>query len=303
MIRLTVRHLGGLWSREDHRMQELTFGFKTSQQFMSVDTLRQVWTLVDEGGFDSCWVFDHFTALGPDASGDIFEAWALLAALAERTRRVRIGCMVTGNTYRHPTVLAKMAVTVDHLSGGRLDMGLGVGGHHGDLGLPTAPPGVLYDRLSEAWQVMTELWHEPTTTFHGEHYRLDGALANPKPIQRPHPPLWFGTSGERRGLRFAAEHADVWVSGALPGTPIDEPVRLSQLLDRRCEEVGRDPATLRRAAQFPLPADRDEALQMVEGYVRAGFRELVIMLFDRGPAAVGAAEAAVELLPKLRGVG
>jgi alkanesulfonate monooxygenase SsuD/methylene tetrahydromethanopterin reductase-like flavin-dependent oxidoreductase (luciferase family) len=284
-------------------MQEPTFGFKTSQQFMSVDTLRQVWSLVDEGGFDGCWVFDHFTALGPDASGDIFEAWALLAALAERTQHVRIGCIVTGNTYRHPTVLAKMAVTVDHLSGGRLNMGLGAGGPHGELGLPTAPPGALFDRLVEAWQVMTELWSEPTTTFHGEYYRLDGALANPKPVQKPHPPLWFGTSGERRGLRFAAEHADVWINANMPGTPLDELVRLSRVLDRHCEDVGRDPGSVRRAVQFPLPADPDEALRMVEGYLRSGFTDLVIMLFEHGPRAVGAAEAALELLPKLRSAG
>lgn len=277
-----------------------TIGYKPPSQFVDVADLRRIWTTVDDAGFDSCWVFDHFTALGPDPTGDVLEGWSLLAALAVATRRVRIGCLVTGNTYRHPAVLAKMAATVDRLSGGRLEVGLGAGGHHGNLGLPTGSPRDLLGMYDEACQVLKALWTEPVTTFEGAHYRLDNAVANPKPVQKPHPPLWLGSSGERGGLRVVARHADVWVNASPFGTGVEEIARLSRVLDDNCARVGRDPSEIRRGVQVTVLDVDDEALRLVESFSRAGFTDLVIAPRTWGSAAVATTEAAATLLPRLR---
>jgi alkanesulfonate monooxygenase SsuD/methylene tetrahydromethanopterin reductase-like flavin-dependent oxidoreductase (luciferase family) len=287
-------------------MHELHFGLKPALQSNSVAALRRQWAIADDAGFDTCWGFDHFAALGPDRSVDIFEAWTMLAAMAEATDRVRIGTMVTGNSHRHPGMLAKMAVTVDHLSGGRLEMGIGAGGDemvHDMFGLPLGPARERVEALGEACRILELLWSEPATSFSGRHYRLDGAIANPKPVQRPRPPLWVASSGERLGLRVVAEHGDVWINANLPGEDPAELVRLRGVLDRHCEAIGRDPDTIRRAVQLRLPDEPDEALRTVERYVSAGFSEVIFMIYAGGDAAVAASEAAAELLPKLRSLG
>jgi alkanesulfonate monooxygenase SsuD/methylene tetrahydromethanopterin reductase-like flavin-dependent oxidoreductase (luciferase family) len=285
-----------------------TVGVKPSQQFTTVDILRRQWRIADEAGFDGCWVFDHFAPMGPVRSGDVFEAWTLLAAMAEATKRVRMGCIVTGNVYRHPAVLAKMAVTVDHLSGGRLDMGLGAGGDapvDQRMGLPERPARERIERLAEACRVLGALWSEAVPDVPGTYYCLRdaAALSLPKPVQRPRPPLWIGSSGERFGLRVVAEYADAWFSAALPGSGPEEVLRLSGVLDGHCRAVGRDPATLRRAVQFRMGATPDDTLRTAEAYVRAGFSDLVLMLGGRGADGLAQAAAAADLLPKLREVG
>jgi F420-dependent oxidoreductase-like protein len=283
-------------------MHELTFGLKASQQHSAMGDLQRIWTTADEGGFDSLWLFDHFVPMGPTRSGDIFEAWTLLAAMAQATRRVRIGNIVTGNGYRHPGVLAKMAVTVDHLSEGRLVMGIGAGGDdYADtmLGLPTRPAVERIARLDEACQVLKLLWTEETATFSGEHYRLEQALSDPKPIQRPHPPIWIGSGGERYGLRVVAKHADAWMS-PLMRPDVAELTRLSQVLDRHCAAIGRDPATIRRATQLALPADADETMRVTESVIQAGFSDIIFMPLFGGLPLV---EATAELLPRLRTLG
>jgi alkanesulfonate monooxygenase SsuD/methylene tetrahydromethanopterin reductase-like flavin-dependent oxidoreductase (luciferase family) len=284
-------------------MPHLTFGLKASQQHSTIDHLRQVWAIADEGGFDSCWAFDHFLPMGRARAGDIFEAWTILAAMAQATRQLRIGTLVTGNIYRHPGVLAKMAVTVDHLSAGRLTMGLGAGGD-GDadtmLGLPAYPARERIERLGEACEVLKLLWTEPVTSFAGKYYHLQQALADPKPVQRPHPPLWIGSSGERYGLRVVAQHADVWVNASLNPDDLTELTRLAGVLDRHCQDIGRDPATIRRAVQFRLPAGADETMRAAERYVDAGFTDILFMPYDGGLPRIAALAA---LLPKLRTLG
>jgi alkanesulfonate monooxygenase SsuD/methylene tetrahydromethanopterin reductase-like flavin-dependent oxidoreductase (luciferase family) len=283
-----------------------TFGLKASQQGATIDEARQIWAVAEEGGFDGCWVFDHLAALGPDRTVDVFEAWTFMAAMAQATKRMRVGCLVFDNTRRHPGLFAKMAATVDHISGGRLDIGLGAGGDElvdGMLGLPVDRIGKRIDRLSEACRVLKLLWTEMGPSFESEHYRLVDAIANPKPIQRPHPPLWVAGTGER-GLGVVAEHADVWIGGPW-GSQIDELIRLSASLDRHCVEIGRDPATIRRASQVSYSrGEESEVLRVVEANLTAGFTEIVLLVRSGGwPSPVAASESAAELLPSLRALG
>ncbi len=187
-----------------------------------------------------------------------------------------------------------MAVTVDHLSGGRLDLGIGAGAgpEHAMLGISDERP---VGRLAEALPLLRQLFTQPTTTFAGEHYRLTDAVSNPKPIQRPGPPLWIGGVGEKRSLRLIAEHADVWVPAIRPGTEPAELHRLSQVLDHHCADLGRDPATLGRAAQLLLPDSPDEALRLVEAHLAVGCTEVILLCRDEAMAT-----AAATLLPRLR---
>jgi probable F420-dependent oxidoreductase len=279
-------------------MGRLTFGWKASQQHLTIDAYRELWTVVDESGFDSCWVFDHLRPMGRDRTGDIFEAWTILAAMAQATRRVRLGTLVTGNGYRHPALLAKMAATVDHASGGRLDVGLGAGGDpeaDAMVGLPVPPPRERVERLDEAAHVLRLLWDTPVADFDGKHYQLAGAVSDPKPVQRPLP-LWIASNGERAGLRVVAERADGWLTATFDDEPGDL-TRLMAVLDRHCRAAGRDPASLRRGVQFPVGDDADATLRAAGRFAAAGFTDLVLM--PRG----GRADRVAALLPRLRELG
>ena len=281
-------------------MTVMRYGLKLSQN-ATIGQYQAVWRIADEAGFDHCWCMDHFATLGPRGDGDIFEAWALLAGMAVATSRTRVGCAVTGNTYRHPGVLAKAAVTVDHLSAGRLEFGIGAGwaeNEHTMLGLPFGAAGDRADWLEEACQIIVSLWTQERTSFTGRHYRLVEAVAEPKPVQRPHPPIWIGGSGRRRTLRIAARYADVW--NAAGGSP-DEVAELSGVLDRHCTEVGRDPAEIRRSVQFGIPEATGDLLLLAESYAKAGVTEILVMLTGDNPVAQ--AEQAAALLPRLRAVG
>jgi alkanesulfonate monooxygenase SsuD/methylene tetrahydromethanopterin reductase-like flavin-dependent oxidoreductase (luciferase family) len=217
----------------------------------------------------------------------------LLAAMAEVTSRVRIGLMVAGNTYRHPAVLAKMATTIDHLSGGRLEFGLGASGveiEHTMLGIPFATPGERVRRLGEALTVCRMLWTEECASFDGRYYTLTDALSNPKPRQRPHPPIWVGGAGEKLTLRVVAEHADVWnVVGS-----IEEVVHKSAVLDQHCADIGRDPRTLRRSIHPRFdPANPSAYVDLLHSYMEVGFTDNIVNLpldVDQIKAAEVAAE-------------
>mgnify|MGYP001367818417 CR=1 FL=1 len=278
-----------------------TLGLKLSPQDCTIEDLRAVWRIADEAGFDHLWAFDHFNPIFADVTGDVFEGMTLLAAMAEATSRVRIGLMVAGNTYRHPGVLAKMATTIDHLSGGRLEFGLGAGGaqaEHTMLGIPFDTAGERIARLGEALTICRMLWTGERSTFAGRHYRLTDAVSNPKPVQRPHPPIWVGGAGERSTLRVVAEHADVWnVIG-----PVEEVARKSSVLDRHCARIGRDPATIKRSVQPRFdPSEPAATVDLLHAYEDAGFTENVVYI-PPGDDPVGAAEVAAErVLPEVLG--
>jgi F420-dependent oxidoreductase-like protein len=278
-------------------MTSLRYGLKLSQN-ATIGQYQAVWRIADEAGFDHCWCMDHFATLGPRDDGPIFEAWALLAAMAAATSRTRVGCAVTGNTYRHPAVLAKAAVTVDHLSGGRLEFGIGAGwaeNEHTMLGLPFGTAGDRADRLEEACQVIRSLWTQELTSFAGRHYQLTGAVAEPKPVQQPHPPIWIGGAGRRRTLRIAAQHASVWNA---PGGSPEEVADLSGVLDQHCADIGRDPSEIRRSVQVRIPATPDELLALAPAYAAVGVTDLLLVLNAADPVAQ--AGQAGELLLRLR---
>src|SRR5438445_8349528 len=247
----------------------LRIGLKNSGQATTIEALRDVWRIADEGGFDHCWVFDHLAAIGGETPDrPVYEGWSLQAAMAQATKRVRIGCLVTGNTYRHPALLAKIATTVDHLSGGRLELGLGAGWselEHQMLGLEGLDHRV--GRLSEALRVIKSLWTEERTTFAGRYYRLVDAISNPKPVQRPHPPIWIGAGGERM-LRLTARHADVWNPSGRVGAELESAVRCSERLDESCAEIGRDPSSIRRSAQLWWDGSADGLVERVPPWVQ-----------------------------------
>jgi F420-dependent oxidoreductase-like protein len=275
----------------------LRFGLKLSGQDTTVEDLRAVWRIADDGGFDHVWDFDHLASIG-EAGPDrpIYEGWALQAAMAEATKRVRLGCLVTGNTYRHPVVLAKLAVTVDHLSAGRLEFGIGAAWaeiEHTMYGIEGLDHRV--GRLSESLRIIKSLWTEERTNFEGRYYHLTDAIANPKPVQKPHPPIWIGASGETT-LRLVARHADVW---NIAGGGTDRVNELTAMLEAACGTVGRDPSTIRRSLQFGWDGkNRGELLDLCGRLLEAGVTEQVIYLRGDEPPAL--AEKIAEALPELR---
>ncbi len=280
----------------------LKLGLCTDQNLPWQTTLER-WRLFETLGFDSVWDCDHFTQPSRPG-GDYFEAWTLLAGLAARTERIRIGVLVSCNTFRHPALLAHEAITVDHISGGRLDVGLGAGWYvreHEMVGLDFPSAGELVGRYGEAVQVVDRLLRQEVVTFHGQHYELQACALRPGPLQQPRPPLTLAAHKPKM-LRIVAEHADTWNSF---GT-VDEMRERNALLDEHCATIGRDPDGLSRAlygwaALMPSdPWSSPQAfLEMVSRYREAGMNEFII---DQPmPEQLPVLERiAAEVLPALR---
>ncbi|RKT55092.1 LLM class flavin-dependent oxidoreductase [Saccharothrix australiensis] len=271
------------------------FGIMTAPAQVHYEDVLRVWREADAiPEIEHAWLFDHLMPIGGDPNGPAYEGWTLLSALAARTGRLRLGLLVTSNRFRPPAVLAKIAATVDVVSGGRLDFGIGVGSRPGHPsarreyeahGLPFHDTAEAVARLAEACTVIRRLWTEDEPfDFHGEHVRLRGAFGNPKPVQRPHPPILVGGRSSAT-LRVAAEHADLW---NIPGGDVADAARRSALLDRYCADVGRDPTAVTRSIQLPVSYDRPRLTRDAIGEaVDAGFRHVVLGLPAPYPAGVG----------------
>jgi len=275
----------------------LRFGLKGSGQWITIEQLRSIWKTAEDGGFDHVWDFDHLASIGPNGpDGPIFEGWALQAAMAEATKRVRIGCLVTGNTYRNPVVLAKLAVTVDHLSGGRLEFGIGAAWaevEHQMYGIEGLDHRV--GRLSESLQIIKSLFTNERTDFDGRYYQFKDAIANPKPVQKPHPPFWIGASGATT-LRLTARYADVWNISGGDAAAVKE---LIAKFEAACDSVGRDASEIRRSIQFGSDRfDREELIDLSGKYYELGVTEQVVYLRGEHPDRLAGQIA--EVLPELR---
>lgn len=243
----------------------LRFGVHSGQQHSDFAGYLDLWRAAEELGLDWASAFDHFLPIQSDPTGPCFEGMTLLAAMAAHTTRIRCGMIVAGVTYRHPAVLANMAATIDHISGGRLELGLGAAWYeleHDQYGIAFPRIGERMDMLDEACRICRSLWTEQTSTFEGRHFELRDAWCEPKPLQDPMP-LWIGGSGERRTLRIVAEHATGWNTFLMPH---DEYRHKLDVLERHCADVGRDSGEIRkqlvfRAALGESEAEADDALR------------------------------------------
>jgi F420-dependent oxidoreductase-like protein len=193
--------------------RRIEFGIQTAQEDTTWEEIAAAWQTAERLGFDSAWAYDHLIPITGDKEGPALEGWTLLAALAARTERIKIGLLVTGNTYRHPALLAKAATTVDHISGGRLVLGLGAGWfeyEHEAYGFPFYTAKERAERLGEALEVITRLWTEDHPSFDGRYYDLVDAPFEPKPVQRPHPPILIGGQGEKWIMPLVGRYANEW---------------------------------------------------------------------------------------------
>lgn len=247
----------------------MKFGAVPTQSGCTWQELVDCWQELDsKSNFESLWLMDHFVSGGGQEFGSsdpVMEGWVALAALAQATSRAKIGILVTGNGYRQPSVLAKQATTIDHISNGRLIFGIGAGWHEYEsqaFGLPLPSVKERLDRLDEAANLIKLLWTEQRPTFSGKYYSLDKPPYNPPNVQQPHPPILIGGSGEKRTLRIVAKYADMCNVGGSP----EDCKRKFKLLDQYAEEAGRDPKSIRRTMQAPLfmndnPAFKERVLQ------------------------------------------
>ncbi len=286
-------------SGTDVTRHPLRFGVVTGQHQLTWPQLLEQWRLAEELGFDSAWLFDHFTALYGDPDGPCLEASTLLAALARETSRIRIGVLVYGNTHRHPAILAKELVTLDHVSDGRLDVGIGTGWNereHAAYSIPFPSAGDRVAMLDEALEVMRSLFTEHRTTFEGTHYRLQDAPFAPKPIQEKLPILIGGKRPKM--LRVIARHADLWDSSSTP----EELIERGRQIDDHCRAIGRDPAQIVRSVSLGADRLEDEAgfADTIRAYRAAGASQFLFDFPLGGAGLASATQVVREIIPALR---
>ena len=289
----------------------IRFGIQTSQQNVEWSSMLDLWQKAEAWGYDSLWNFDHFYPIFVDPNGPCLEGWTTLAALGQATSRVRIGHLVNGNTYRNPCVLAKMAATLDHVTNGRLNLGIGAGWfelEHNAFGLDFKTVRGRLDALDEACRILKGMFTGEPFSLKGKHYTVDNARGLPVPVQKPHPPIMIGGSGEKILLRIVAEHADMWNTSG-------DADRLGHLVDvirRHGDAVGRDTRQIEKTVMMPMcygggserekfmtqliagmqqctpdearrrimMGSKDECLETVARYGKAGVTHFIFMAFQ-----------------------
>jgi F420-dependent oxidoreductase-like protein len=273
----------------------IKLSFKTRPQDTRWSDLLDMWLEAERiphyaGGY----LFDHFYPIFSNSSGPCFEGWTALSYLAGRTSRLRLGLMVTGNPYRHPALLANMAASFDVFSNGRLDLGLGAGWNEEEskaYGLALLPWKQRFDQLDEACRVIHSLLTQETTSFRGEHYQLEAARCEPKPIQKPRPPLMIGGQGEKRTLRIAAQYADDW---NFPGGTPEQFAHKVKVLHEHCAAIGRNPAEIALSTHVLAGPDPAATAASAAAFAAAGANHLCLYFFDnRHPELLGQSAEAV----------
>lgn len=281
-------------------MRPLRFGIKTAPQDTTYEEILAVWQEAEEiPVIEHAWLFDHFSPINGHLDGPCLEGWQTLGALAAATKRLRLGLMVTGNTYRHPAVLTKIAITTDVISGGRLDFGIGAGWNeyeHASMGIPLYRPGERIRRMDEACQIYKLLCTQHLTDFDGRYYQLKEARSEPKPVQKPYPPIVIGGGGEQLTLKFVAMHADIWNTTA---RDVETFTHKRAVLDEHCGAVGRDPAAIESSVQVAVNyGNLDETVQATQQFVDAGATHLILNLRPPYPAGI-VARLAEEVIPRI----
>jgi len=287
----------------------LRFGIQTGQQNIAWEDMLSLWQKADGWGYDSLWNFDHFYPIFTNPAGPCFEGWTTLAALAQATKRARVGTLVNGNTYRNPCVTAKMAATLDHVSHGRLNLGIGAGWfelEHKAFGIDFMTVPQRLRALDEALQIIRGMFTQEHTTVHGKHYTVTEAIGLPKPVQQPHPPILIGGTGEKVLLRIVAKHADMWNASG----PAEMMAQKIDVIRRHGDAVRRDTDRIEKTVMLPLCyrnpdregfvqgliasmrqttpevarkqimiGDKTECLETIERYRRAGVTHFIFMTF------------------------
>ena len=287
--------------------RRVSFGIKTSQMGLTYEEILTVWREADQiPYFEHAWLWDHLVPLRGDVRGAALEAWTLLSALAAQTSRLRLGVIVTSNRLRLPTLLAKMAATVDIIAGGRLDFGIGVGTSRVEMqnpgvreleayGVPLVSPGEAVRDLAESLSIIRRMWAEVEPfDFDGKSIQLKGAVCEPKPLQKPHPPILIGGAGDRV-LRIVAEHADIW---NYPGPPSPEFLQRNELLNEHCAAIGRDPNEIIRSMQTIIRGDDPGTLastrSLIAEMISSGITHIVLASAVTGRPARWIADEVIE---------
>jgi F420-dependent oxidoreductase-like protein len=246
----------------------IRFGIQTGQQNIAWDDMLALWQKADGWGYDSLWNFDHFYPIFTNPDGPCFEGWTTLAALAQATKRARIGTLVNGNTYRNPCLTAKMAASLDHVSHGRLNLGIGAGWfemEHTAFGIDFMTVPKRLQALDEACQIIRGMLTQERTTVHGKHYTVTDAMGLPRPVQQPHPPIMIGGTGEKVLLRIVAKHADMWNASG----PADFMEKKIAIIRQHAEKLDRDADRIEKTVMMPLCYRNKDREGFVQGLIAA----------------------------------